>query len=299
LAGLIVLVVSGALAWSLAARVLRPVRELTGTARQISDTDLGRRIPVRGDDELADLGTTFNDMVDRLEQSFGQQRQFLDDVAHELRTPITIVQGHVEVLGDDPDERAETVEVITDELGRMNRYVDDLLLLAKAEQGDFLHFGLIDLGDLAATLEQRIRPLADRRWVVDAAPRRGTVAAIGDRDRLVQAVLNLATNAVQHTEHGDEIGVGIDVDRLAPTPRYRLWVRDTGPGVDPEIIDRLFQRRFRGAASRTRRSDGMGIGLSIVDAIARGHGGWAAAADESGGGARFSLVLPIEPEVAT
>jgi two-component system, OmpR family, sensor kinase len=291
IAGLVVLVASAALAWSLAGRVLRPVRDLTATAQRISDTDLSQRIDVEGRDELSELGTTFNAMIDRLEDGFVQQRRFLDDVAHELRTPITIVQGHVDLLGDDPEERAESVTTINDELDRMNRYVNDLLLLAKAESGEFLQLGPVDLGELAETLDQRVRLLGEREWELDIAPAPGTVAILGDRDRLVQAMLNLATNAVQHTDEGDRIAIGIEVAMGVA----RLWVRDTGPGLDDDVIDQLFTRRFRGAASRTRRSEGMGIGLSIVDAIARGHGGRASASNEPDGGARFTIELPIDP----
>jgi signal transduction histidine kinase len=291
IAGVVVLAASALLAWSLAGRVLRPVRDLTATARRISDTDLSQRIEVEGRDELAELGTTFNAMVQRLENGFVQQRRFLDDVAHELRTPITIVQGHIDLLGDDPDERAESVATINDELDRMNRYVNDLLLLAKAESGDFLQFEPVDLGELATMLEQRLGLLGDREWVLDTAPAPGTVAILGDRDRLVQAMLNLATNAVQHTGPGDQVGFGID----ATANTARLWIRDTGPGLDDDVIDQLFTRQFRGAASRVRRSEGMGIGLSIVDAIARGHDGRAYAANEPGGGARFTIELPIDP----
>jgi two-component system OmpR family sensor kinase len=298
-AAAVVLAASAVLAWSLAGRVLRPVRELTATARSISETDLGRRIPVSGRDELAELGATFNEMVERLEQGFAQQRRFLDDVAHELRTPITISRGHLELLGDDPDERSETVAIITDELDRMHRYVDDLLLLAKAEQQDFLRLEPIDLGELAATIDQRVRPLGPRVWTIDAAPPPGTVAVVGDRGRLVQAMLNLATNAVQHTRPNDEIALGFQCAIGAGDPVERhvtMWVRDSGPGLDPSTIEQLFERRYRGAASRRQRSDGMGIGLSIVDAIARGHGGRAEAANELGGGARFTITIPVEPD---
>jgi two-component system, OmpR family, sensor kinase len=290
IAGLVVLMASAVLAWSLAGRVLRPVRELTATAQQISDTDLSQRIEVDGRDELAELGATFNAMVERLENGFVEQRRFLDDVAHELRTPITIVQGHVDLLGDDPEERAESVATINDELDRMNRYVNDLLLLAKAESGEFLQFEPVDLGELAVMLQQRLGLLGDRVWELDTAPAPGKVAILGDRDRLAQAMLNLAANAVQHTGPGDRLAFGIDTT----TDAARLWVRDTGPGLGDDVIDQLFTRRFRGAASRSRRSEGMGIGLSIVDAVARGHGGRASAANEPDGGARFTIELPID-----
>ena len=293
LAGLAVLVVTAALAWSLAGRVLRPVRELTATARRITESDLSARIPVDGHDELAELGTTFNDMVERLEQGFVSQRRFLDDVAHELRTPITIARGHLEVLGDDPTERAETVELVTDELDRMSRYVSDLLVLAKAEQPDFLVTEPIELGELALDLHQRVRALGPRSWVLDSAPPIGHLAVVADRERLTQAILNLAANAVQYTDPGAEIGLGIAVSG----GDARLWVRDTGPGVDPAIADTLFDRYSRAATSRSLRPDGAGIGLSIVDAIARAHGGSVTVQSRPGHGATFIITIPLGPAV--
>ena len=133
-----VLLIASVLAWVVAGRVLAPLRLLADTARSIGETDFTRRIPVTGRDEIADLSRTFNAMLDRLEAAFAAQRQFVSDASHELRTPITIVRGHLELLGDDPDERRETVVLVTDELDRMSRFVDDLLLLAKAERDDFL-----------------------------------------------------------------------------------------------------------------------------------------------------------------
>lgn len=291
LAGLGVLAITAALAWSIAGRILRPVRQLTETARGISDSDLSGRIPVEGHDELAQLGHTFNDMVERLDDSFEQQRQFLDDVAHELRTPITIAQGHLETFGDTPEDRAETVAIVSDELERMGRYVSDLLLLAKAERPDFLRLGPVDLGDLTVTLQQRVWAIAERRWVLDAAPVPGTVAVVADQDRLEQAIVNLAANATDHTSPGDEIGIGVRVDGRT----YRLWVRDTGPGIDASAHEGLFNRYTRGATSRASRPEGMGIGLSIVDAIARAHGGYAHAVSEPGAGSTFVITLPAEP----
>lgn len=291
IAGLGVLVITAALAWSIAARILRPVRQLTETARGITDSDLSARIPVDGQDELAQLGHTFNDMVERLDDSFEHQRRFLDDVAHELRTPITIARGHLEMIGDSSEERAETVAIVSDELDRMGRYVSDLLLLAKAERPDFLRLGPVDLGDLAAMLQQRVWAIAERRWVLDAAPAPGAVAVVADQDRLEQAVVNLASNAADHTHTGDEIGIGVRSD----AGTYRLWVRDTGPGIDASARQGLFNRYTRAATSRASRPEGMGIGLSIVDAIARAHGGHARAISEPGAGSTFVMTLPAEP----
>jgi signal transduction histidine kinase len=290
LIGLAVLAVSSVVAWSLAGRVLAPVREMTRTARRITESDLSARIPVEGHNELAELGDTFNEMVERLDGSFRAQRQFLDDVAHELRTPITIARGHLEVLDDDPAERAKTVEIVTEELDRRSRYVSDLLLLAKAEQPEFLAVRPVDLGELATDALTRVKAMAPRRWVLDAAPSVGTVATLADPDRLTQALVNLATNAAQHTQEGDEIGVGV----AANGDNARLWVRDTGPGVDPAVADSLFDRY-----SRAGNSQGVGIGLSIVHAIARAHGGGVSVTSPPGEGATFTMTIPLTIPLTT
>jgi two-component system OmpR family sensor kinase len=292
-AGLIVLGLSALVAWSIADRVVRPVRELTDAAARISHSDLSARIPVTGHDEVAELGESFNAMVQRLDESFEYQRQFLDDVAHELRTPITIARGHIETLGGTPGEREETVAIVSDELDRMARYVSDLLVLAKAGHPDFLRLGPVDLGDLACTVHQRIEAIGDRRWVLDEAPGSGTVAVVADEERLIQAVVNLATNAVQHTVEGDEIGLGVRHHGGS----YDLWVRDTGDGIDESVLGGLFTRYSRGASSRVTRPEGMGIGLSIVDAIARAHGGSVSATSPPGSGATFVITCPDEPEI--
>ena len=296
LAGLVVLVITTFVVWALAGSIIAPVRELTLAARAVSHSDLSARIPVGGSGELAELGTTFNDMVERLDRGFRAQRQFLDDIAHDLRTPLTIAQGHLETLGDDPTERDETVSIVLDELGRMGRSVSELLVLAKAEQPHFLRLQAIDYGDFANDLMQRASALASRRWVIDDAPRPGFVAGEADFDRLIEAMLNLITNAVQHTADGDEIGIGV----VAVAPQLvRLWVRDQGPGIDVADATVLFQRFRRGEAAGRRRDaahhDGMGLGLSIVDAIARAHGGTARHERSVGGGATFVIEIPLEP----
>lgn len=294
--GLAVFAAAGALAWTAAGRILQPVRALTDMARSITETDLSARIPIRGRDELTELGETFNDMLARLEAGFGGQRQFLDDVAHELRTPITIVQGHLELLDDDPVERAETIELVQDELRRMRRYVDDLLLLAKAERSDFLRPAPVDVGELAVSLHHKVGALAPRDWQLETAPKPGSLAIVADSERLSQAVLNLASNAVDHTTPGTEIGLGFEAVPAPDGPTgVRIWVRDRGSGLESGLADRVFDRSQRGAASRTLRSDGLGIGLSIVSAVVRAHGGTVQARNRPDGGARIDIELPGEP----
>jgi two-component system, OmpR family, sensor kinase len=284
--GIAVLLVGSALAWRLAEGVLRPVRRVTRTARTIEDTDLRRRIEVEGDDEVADLARTFNAMLDRLERSFSRQRRFLDDAGHELRTPITIARGHLELLDDDPVEREQTVALVLDELGRMGRIVNDLLLLAKTEEPNFLETAPFEVGALTDELAAKVAALAPREWVVESRAEGGVTA---DRQRLTQAVVQLAQNAVQHTDDGDEIALG----SFLADGELRLWVRDTGPGITPEEQEKVFDRFVRGRDARQR--DGAGLGLSIVRAITEAHRGRVELRSTPGSGALFTLVLPAAP----
>ncbi len=286
LVGVVTVLASAVIAMTIASPVIRPIRDLTTVARSVTDADLSTRIPVDGDDEIAELSTTFNDMMSRLEHGFVSQREFLDDVAHELRTPITIIQGHLDLLDDDPVEREETVALLHDELGRMNRYVDDLLVLAQSERPDFLQVAGVDLDVFATMLLGKASGLAERAWMLDE-----TVVGVAefDEQRITQAVLNLAGNAVRHTDIGDEIGIGL---HLSDTDLV-ITVRDAGAGVDPEVIDDLFVRHIRSAASRTR--GGTGLGLSIVDAIAVAHGGAVSVDSSRDTGATFTITIPARP----
>jgi signal transduction histidine kinase len=284
---LAVLLIASALAWVIAGRVLAPLRTLRTTAQAITETDLTQRIDVHGDDEIADLGRTFNAMLDRLEAAFASQRAFVSDAGHELRTPITIVRGHLELLGDDPLEREETVALVTDELDRMGRFVEDLLLLAKAEQGDFLHVAPLDLDVLTDELYAKARALADRDWRLTGS---GTGRLTADRQRLTQAVMQLAQNAAQHTRDGDRIALGSAIENGVA----RLWVADSGPGIPRDEREEIFERFHRGGDGR-RRSDGAGLGLSIVRAIAEAHGGRVELDSREGAGSTFTLIVPTEP----
>ncbi|HAX76022.1 MAG TPA: two-component sensor histidine kinase [Cyanobacteria bacterium UBA11372] len=285
--GILVLAVASTLAWITAGRVLKPLRELTETARDLSESDLTRRIPVHGTDEIAELSDTFNEMLERLETAFASQRNFIDDVGHELRTPITIIRGYLELLGHEIPQQRETIELVTDELGRMNRFVDDLLLLAKAEQPDFLNLELVDIGVLTEELYAKAKALGDRKWLLEG---KGKGRIVADRQRVTQAIVNLAQNATQHTKKGDEIALGSAIIQ----GKVHLWVRDTGAGISLADQKRIFERFARGSASRSRR-EGMGLGLAIVRAIAEAHGGSIELVSQPGAGSTFTLILPPEP----
>jgi signal transduction histidine kinase len=277
------------LAWGVAGRAIAPLRELTTAARGIGERDLAARIPVAGTDEVAELTRTLNSMLARLEAAFGSQRDFLNDVGHELRTPITIIRGHLELLDadEDPSERQKTMALVLDELDRMGRYVSDLLLIARAEQPDFLRPAPLELAEFVNGLATRVRPLGDRTWSV--VPPRPTVI-VADADRLTQAMVNLAVNAVRHTPPGAVIELGATVEH----GHARLWVRDEGTGIAPADQERIFGRFARGRDRVTGGSDGTGLGLAIVDAIAMAHDGYMSLDSEVGRGSTFSLVIPLE-----
>lgn len=273
-------------AWLLAGRILRPVHELRDTAAQISDSDLNRRIDVRGDDELSALGRTFNGMLDRLQEALGSQRRMLDDAGHELRTPITVVRGNLELMdADDPADVENVREIALDELDRMSGLVEDLLVLAKARLPEFLSPEPTDIGDLVGRIHEKAQALGPRTWRVEPGP---PVVAVVDPKRITQAMLQLASNAVTVTGDGDEITVG----HSATPTGVQVWVRDAGPGVPPGDRLRVFDR-WQNGAQTPHEGSGTGLGLAIVKAIATAHGGtaWVTAAG-AGGGALFIIEVP-------
>ena len=286
------LVVIALVGWLVAGRLLAPVRLLRQTTQQISDTDLTRRIPVHGRDDISELATTFNAMLDRLEESFATQRRFLDDVGHELRTPITIIRGHLELmsLSNDPDEHAETTALVLDELDRMSRLVGDLITLAKSKRPDFLRLGPVELRTLVEDVYEKAHTIAPRTWQLDANAD-GVVYA--DRQRLTQALVQLADNAAKHTTEGDRIVIG----STARDGVVCLSVTDTGPGVDSADAERIFDRFARGEDS-DRPAEGAGLGLAIVRAIAEAHDGRVTLDSRPGDGATFTLELPTREEGA-
>jgi signal transduction histidine kinase len=292
--GVVTLLVGSVLAWRVAQGVLRPVAAVTDTAASISTTELTKRIDVEGHDEVSYLASTFNAMLDRLEEAFRLQRQFVDDAGHELRTPITIIRGHLETLEDDPEERERDLALVLDELDRMSRIVNDLLLLAKAEQPDFLDLETVDLSSLTEELHAKAGALGERAWVLEATGR-GVIVA--DRQRLTQAVMQLAQNASDHTVDGDRIALGSSIENGIA----RLWVRDSGRGIPKEDQEQIFRRFARSRDGRPNSSQGAGLGLAIVRAIAEAHHGSVDLRSAPGEGATFTLVVPVDqpvPELA-
>ncbi len=286
-----IFVIASVAAWFAAGRILRPVRLLTEAALTIKDDHWANRIPVTGDDEIARLAQTFNDMLDRLEAAFVTQRHFIDDAGHELRTPITIIRGHLEVMGNDEEERAEVKRLVLDELDRMSRMVEDLLLLARAEHPDFLDLHPLDVGDFTRELASKAAAFSgERTWEL---AEEALIVISADRQRLTQAVLNLARNAVEHTSPGSTITIGSRDEG----DFVRIWVRDEGEGIPLADQERIFERFARGRTGRSR-SSGAGLGLAIARTITEAHGGRLELVSAPGHGSTFTLLLPVEgPEV--
>jgi two-component system, OmpR family, sensor kinase len=219
-----------------------------------------------------------------LERTLESQKEFIDDACHELLTPLTIIRGHLELRPDDPAEREAAIEVVTDEVMRMTRLVDELRALALTRRPDFLDTELLDAGAVVRVVFDKVRALARRDWRLEIHDRGWLV---GDRHRLEQALINLAHNAVQYTGPEDRIAIGAAVDERGA----RLWVADSGPGVPEDEHDRIFERFAYGAGGR-RHPNSTGLGLAIVSAIARAHGGHVELDSTPGVGATFAVVVP-------
>lgn len=284
---LTLLVITGLAVWQ-SGRLLAPLRVLRATTEEIGATDLSRRLPVTGSDDLTALTVTVNGMLARLETAFDDQRRFLDDAGHELRTPVTVLRGHLELLNaSDPDDVAQTRELLLDEVDRMSRLVDDLITLAKARRPDFVRPEPVSLAELTESIFAKAGALGERAWRLEAVAG-GEVRL--DPQRITQAVLQLAENAVKHTDPGAVVALGSE----RRPGRVVIWVRDEGDGVPADQRETIFERF--GRATVREGDPGFGLGLSLVAAIAEGHGGEVVLTPGSSSGSAFALVLPVDAE---
>jgi two-component system, OmpR family, sensor kinase len=293
LAGILALLGALVAAYLVGTRVSRPLRRMAGVAAKVDAGDLYPRIEGLAGEaaELQVLAEAFNHMLDRLTDAFAGQRAFVADASHELRTPLTVIRGQLELLAaraTPSEQEVRRVErLVQAEIGRITRLVDDLLLLAKAEQKEFLRLEPIDLPDYVRGLWDGMSLLAIRRFELGNVPA-GKLHA--DPDRLAQALRNLIGNAIEHTGEGEGL-VRMRVNALAGGS-VRFAVEDNGPGIDPDQRERVFDRFHRTDTARDRASGGTGLGLAIVRAIAGAHGGRVTATSSVEGGARVVLELP-------
>jgi signal transduction histidine kinase len=286
----IMALVSLGLGWVVAGRLLRPVHELTGLARRLSESTLHERIRLqRPPDELKELADTFDAMLERLDSAFAGQRQFVANASHELRTPLTIVRTELDVALADPHlPRAEleaAAAAMRDALARSEEVIDGLLVLARADA--LTEVEAVDLAELVR------ESLAQHAGAADAAGLGAELAlepavVVGDSRLLGRMVDNLVENAIRHNEQGGWLRV-----RTAQADEeVTLTLANGGPVVSEEDGVRLFERFFRADASRSRRTGGTGLGLSIVKAVVDAHGGHVMAAPLPDGGLEVRVGLP-------
>ncbi len=277
--------------WWVSGLVLRPVGRITAVAREISATDLKRRIELKGpNDELRQLADTFDGMLGRLDEAFDSQRRFIQEASHELRNPLAVMRTNLEVTLADPDASAEelreTAEVVSRTTERIATLVDDLVMYAR-------HGALTDRTstfDLASVVEELVaefRLAGEARQITVVKQTTPGASCVGDHHAVRRAAANLIDNAVRLAPASTTVTVSSGTsDGWAV-----LTVSDQGPGLSPEDRDRVFQRFWRGTASGGYK--GSGLGLTIVRQIAEGHGGTVTVSSELGAGSTFALWLPL------
>ncbi|MFN8496702.1 MAG: ATP-binding protein [Anaerolineae bacterium] len=293
---LITLVLAAAVSAMIIRRGLRPITEITALADQIQRAeDTHRRIEYVGpNDEVGQLAATFNHMLERIQRAFAAQQRFLADASHALRTPLTAIQGNVELLlkgVPDPTEQRVALEAVRKETRRLSRVVGDLLLLAQADAGEGFQHAPVEMTTLVLEVYQQAKTLAGGVAItlgnVDVA------MVAGDADRLKEVILNLVDNALKYTPDGGQVRVSLYGD---PT-WVRVEIADTGLGIAPEHQAQVFERFYRVPDARPRagRPGGTGLGLPIAKWVVESHGGHITLASEPGKGSVFTVWLPAMP----
>jgi len=286
--GLILAVISGSL---VARSALSPVKRITRTARSIeAGTDLSRRVAYPGpQDEIGELAATFDSMIERLDHTFSLQKQFVADASHELRSPLTVIRGNLDVLRRNPDDenRRQSLRAIETETDRMVAIVNDLLLLAELEAGQVGPEEKVNLKELVQDELDRLAPVAGKREL--SAGRLEDLSVTGDARLLQQMLANLMSNAIKYAPDGGRITVALYRDEdLA-----RIDVTDTGIGIAPEHLPHIFERFYRVDKARSRAAGGTGLGLAIVKGIAEQHGGKVTVSSQAGKGSTFTVWLRL------
>ncbi|MEM7341246.1 MAG: HAMP domain-containing sensor histidine kinase [Actinomycetota bacterium] len=276
--------------WLLSGWTLRPVGRMAAVARDISGRDLSRRIALNGpDDELKDLADTFDEMLDRLQTSFEDQRRFVQDTSHELRNPLAVTSTNLELVLDDPEadeaELREAARIAHASVGRISRIVDELV--DQARQGvPAAQAGTVDLVATATDVVAEFSPTAGRRDVriaLTAPP--APVEVRGEPAALRRALANLVANPVRLSPAGSTITIQV----RPGTESASILVTDEGPGIPAPDVERVFDRFWRGEQS----GKGLGLGLSIVQRVAERHGGSVSVASEPGVGSTFTFTVPM------
>ncbi len=292
IAGLFTAILSLIIVSFLAYKLLQPVHELTMATERIAEGDLSQRVPVRGNDELATLGSAFNRMADSLQSAENNRRVMTADIAHELRNPLSIQRANLEAIQDGVYEPTpENLQSIIDQNLQLTRLVEDLRTLALADAGQ-LELVRVDT-DFPAMVKrvlERFQPQADTKHIsTDLISTAACPPVSLDPGRIEQILGNLLSNAFRFSPESGKISLEI----TCSPKNVRLDVHDSGPGIPEEALPYLFQRFYRADKSRSRKEGGSGLGLAIARKIAEAHGGSLTAANHPQGGAVISLILPL------
>lgn len=272
--------------------VTAPLRQMSAAASRVGAGDLAQQVPVPSDDDLGSLAAAFNTMTSDLRRLEDSRRNLVADIAHELGTPLSVLQANLEGMLDGVVEAApDRLAALHTQVRLLARLVEDLRDLSLAQAGRLpLDLRPVDLAALAVDAAAAVIPhAAEKDVTVRSRIASGLPTIVADRERLMQIVHNLLDNAIRHTPAGGEVTVGLD--RLGD--QVRLWVQDTGPGIPPEETARIFDRFYRLDASRSRASGGSGLGLAIVKSLVEAHGGQVTVTSQQGEGSTFSVVLPM------
>jgi heavy metal sensor kinase len=281
----------------LANKALRPVDEITQIARRIGSGDLSQRIRIkRVNDELGRLAATFNEMIAKLEESFRRVKRFTADASHELKTPLTILRGEVEVGLKKQRTLTEYKRILNsnlEETSRMSRIVDDLLILSRADMGELtMEREEVELSSLAREVWDDLQILAQEKGVQLKYMGDGFTKVEGDPLFLRQLILNITENGLKYTPSGGEVELKVQGDRDQGV--VRIFVSDTGVGISPKDQKRVFDRFFRVDKARSRDTGGTGLGLSISQWIAQAHEGQIAVKSKVGKGSTFTVTIPLK-----
>ncbi len=302
-AGLVGFILSILLAWLISRSVARPIQQTAAAAHAVAEGDYDQQLPLSGPSEVRELAASFNQMASQVKTSQQAQQDFVANVSHDLKTPLTSIQGFSQAILDgtaaDSAETQRAATIIHQEAGRMRRMVDDLLLLARMDAGEVkLERQPIDLPQLLKGCITRLGPRADQNGVVLnlQTPAEALPQLNGDGDRLVQLFTNLLDNAVKHSPAGGRVTV--TVEQL--DEQLVVAVADTGPGIPPDQLSRIFERFYQVDKSRARtESRGTGLGLAICKELAEAHGGRITAESVVGVGSKLSVYLPTAAAAPT
>ena len=292
----VALVVSLAGGWFMAGRALRPVDAITLAAQRIAGGDLTQRLtaPVSAD-EIGRLANTFNDMIDRLETSFRQIRQFSSDASHELRTPLTVMRGETELALRRPRETEDykaVMESNLEEIDRMTRIVDELLFLSRADMGEVKMEHLpVSLDSLIEDVQRQASLLGQERDVQILLSATTPAVVLGDELRLRELFLNLVDNAIKYSRSGGTVEMALTIEQ----EQARLSVTDHGIGIAQEDQPQIFDRFYRTDHARAHTKKGTGLGLAICIWIAESHRGQIEVQSKIGEGSTFTVLLPLAP----